>query len=134
MATVLQKVTVYTVGHACIQCRLTAHVMAALGLSCKVVDLTDDANAAAREYVADLGYTQAPVVVVDDHDHWSGFQPARIKQLAARLQATSGRSIPAIKSDIAARTPRNPRDQLAPASSLLDGIRAGAASIGQVLE
>ncbi|BDZ40026.1 hypothetical protein GCM10025863_26400 [Microbacterium suwonense] len=26
----------------------------------------------------DLGYSQAPVVVVDEQDHWSGFQPDEI--------------------------------------------------------
>ncbi|QBR73330.1 glutaredoxin family protein [Microbacterium sediminis] len=51
--------------------------------------LAEPGNVAAREYVTDdLGYSQAPVVVVDDHDHWSGFQPAKIRELAARIGAT----------------------------------------------
>jgi glutaredoxin len=49
-----------------------------------VVDVTE--NAAALAYVTeDLGYMQAPVVVVDEHDHWSGFQPDEISRIAKAL-------------------------------------------------
>jgi glutaredoxin-like protein NrdH len=61
------------------------------------VDLTS--NDAALEYVQDLGYSQAPVVVVDDHHHWSGFNPLEIERLAQALQNDTGnhparRSVP----------------------------------------
>ena len=39
---------------------------------------------AALEYVKELGYSQAPVVVVDDQDHWSGFRPDKIERVAKR--------------------------------------------------
>ena len=48
----------------------------------RVADITEDA--AALEYITqDLGYSQAPVVVVDDEDHWSGFRPDHIDRIAA---------------------------------------------------
>jgi glutaredoxin-like protein NrdH len=34
--------------------------------------------------VKELGYLQAPVVITDE-DHWSGFRPDKISELAARL-------------------------------------------------
>lgn len=51
------------------------------GVQFHEVDIRD--NADARAYIVDdLGYTEAPVVVVDDHDHWSGFQPDHIDRIA----------------------------------------------------
>ncbi|MET0829072.1 MAG: glutaredoxin family protein [Microbacterium sp.] len=80
---------VYTTGDTCVQCRLTKQVMDAVGLVYAAVDLTDPNNAAARDYVTeDLGHSAAPVVVVDDHDHWAGFRPDRIKQLATLIDAS----------------------------------------------
>lgn len=41
-------------------------------------------NEAARAYVVeDLGYTEAPVVVITDEDHWSGFRPDHIDRIAS---------------------------------------------------
>lgn len=83
------NVVVYTTGDECVQCRLTKQVMDAVGLAYAAVDLTDPSNAAARDYVTeDLGYSAAPVVVVDDQDHWAGFRPDRIKQVAALIYAS----------------------------------------------
>lgn len=45
-----------------------------------VVDVSE--NAAALAYVQDLGYSQAPVVVISDHEHWSGFRPDLLANLA----------------------------------------------------
>jgi len=76
------SLTVYSTGPACMRCTLTCRCLDRLGLSYDVVDLRE--NAAAREYVTDdLGYSEAPVVVVngDDHHHWSGFRPDLIEQL-----------------------------------------------------
>ena len=81
-------VVVYTTGDTCVQCRLTKQVMDAVGVAYADIDLTDPNNAAARDFVTDdLGYSSAPVVVVDGHDHWTGFRPDRIRQLAARIEA-----------------------------------------------
>lgn len=74
-------VKVYT-KPACMQCEMTKTVLKAKGIEFELVDVT--INEAALEYVTEeLGYSAAPVVVVDDQLHWAGFQPDRIAQLAA---------------------------------------------------
>lgn len=66
-------------------CERTKKAMAAQGIEFVEVDVTLDENAAARSYIVDgLGYSEAPVVVVDDEDHWSGFRPDQINRLAKR--------------------------------------------------
>lgn len=48
------------------RCRLTCRYLDDNGVDFTVVDLRADAHAAARDYVTeDLGYSEAPVVVVD---------------------------------------------------------------------
>jgi glutaredoxin-like protein NrdH len=69
----------------CFGCRKTAEKFTALGVPFQEVDLTATPN--AMEYVTeDLGYSQTPVVVVDDHFHWSGLRPDLIDE-AATLHA-----------------------------------------------
>lgn len=78
-----RAVSVYTTGPECIRCVLTKRVLAEKGVRFLEVDIRS--NDAAREYVVDdLGYTEAPVVVVTDEDHWCGFRPDRIDALAKR--------------------------------------------------
>lgn len=77
-------ITVYS-KPACVQCTMTYRKLDAAGLAYDVVDVTE--NPAALEYVSELGYMQAPVVVVDEHDHWSGFQPDNIDRIAAQAVA-----------------------------------------------
>ena len=84
----MTAIVVYTAGDGCMQCCLTKRAMDTAGLVYRDVDLTDPANEAAREYVTeDLGYSSAPIVVVDEHEHWSGFRPDRIQDLVVRLVA-----------------------------------------------
>lgn len=79
-------ITLYT-KPACVQC--TASKRALDGITYTTIDVTEDA--AARDYVMGLGYLQAPVVVAGQ-DHWSGFRPDRIRELASQSvnQAGSG--------------------------------------------
>lgn len=71
-------------GKRCVCCERTKKAMAAQGIEFVEVDVTLDENAAARSYIVDgLGYSEAPVVVVDDEGHWSGFRPDQINRLAA---------------------------------------------------
>lgn len=73
-------VTVYS-KPACVQCTATYRALDSKGISYVVVDVTE--VPAALEYITDeLGYSQAPVVLVDDETHWSGFRPDKIAQLA----------------------------------------------------
>ncbi len=74
-------VTVYT-KPSCVQCNATYRALDAKGIDYEVRDLTEDP--AALERMKSLGYLQAPVVVVDE-EHWSGFRPDKIDELAARL-------------------------------------------------
>jgi glutaredoxin-like protein NrdH len=73
-------VTVYT-KPACVQCNATYKALDKQGIAYEKVDISLDSE--ARDYVMALGYLQAPVVVVNQDDHWSGFRPDRIKSLGA---------------------------------------------------
>ncbi|WP_019180117.1 glutaredoxin family protein [Microbacterium yannicii] len=82
------SVTVYSTGPGCMRCTLTCRCLTVASLPFTVVDLTEERNAAQRSFVTDeLGYTEAPVVLVDDdpQHHWSGFRPDLIDRLAAHL-------------------------------------------------
>lgn len=74
-------VTVYT-KPACVQCTATYRALDSKGIEYNVLDLSEDQ--AALQTVKELGYLQAPVVVTDE-DHWSGFRPDKIEELAGRL-------------------------------------------------
>lgn len=78
----METITVYTTGPTCMQCTMTKRALTAAGVNYQEVNVRDDDNALA--YIAELGYSQAPVVVVDEHDHWAGFQPDQIERVAAR--------------------------------------------------
>lgn len=72
-------VTVYS-KPSCVQCTATYRALDRSGIDYEVVDLTADADAMAL--VTEMGYLQAPVVIAGDDNHWSGFQPDKIKALA----------------------------------------------------
>lgn len=77
--TMTAAVTVYT-QPSCVQCTMTRKQLDKLGIEHRVVDVTADPEAHA--YVTGLGYTAAPVVVVNDgEEHWAGFRPDRLKGL-----------------------------------------------------
>lgn len=71
-------ITVYT-KPACVQCNATFRALDKAGIDYTTVDISQDPE--ARDYVMGLGYLQAPVIVTDTDDHWSGFRPDRIKTL-----------------------------------------------------
>lgn len=74
-------VTVYS-KPACVQCTATKRALDKKGLVYREVDLTESEE--SLEYVTEeLGYSMAPIVVVDEHNHWSGFRPDRIEATAA---------------------------------------------------
>jgi glutaredoxin-like protein NrdH len=72
------SITVYT-KPACVQCNATYRALDKMGLEYNIVDISEDVE--ARDYVMALGYLQAPVVVAGA-EHWAGFRPDRIKELA----------------------------------------------------
>ena len=76
-------ITVYT-KPSCVQCKATYRALDSKGLEYEILDLSEDEK--ALEMVKSLGYLQAPVVVADG-EHWSGFRPDKIANLAARRGA-----------------------------------------------
>ncbi|GAA1144128.1 glutaredoxin-like protein NrdH [Nesterenkonia lutea] len=79
------SVTVYT-KPACVQCNATYRALDKNGVTYETVDITQDAEALER--LRALGYMQAPVVITEA-DHWSGFRPDKISELAGRHAAIS---------------------------------------------
>jgi len=72
-------IIVYTTPN-CQPCRMTKIALDNQDITYRVVDLTR--TPAALAYVQDeLGYTSAPIVVIDDHNHWAGFRPDLIALL-----------------------------------------------------
>jgi glutaredoxin-like protein NrdH len=83
------SVTVYSTGPTCIRCTMTCRCLQSAGIPFRVVDVT--AEPIALQFVTEeLGYTEAPVVIVDEEPqhHWSGFRPDLIDRLADRLIAS----------------------------------------------
>ena len=82
-------ITIYT-KPGCFGCRKTEEKFLeagmAPGVDFQVIDLTK--APAAIEYVTeDLGYSQAPVIVVSEHEHWSGLNPERIAAVVKAFEA-----------------------------------------------
>ena len=77
-------VTVYT-KPACVQCNATYRALDKKGITYQSVDISQDP--AALERLRSMCYMQAPVVITDK-DHWSGFRPDKINELA-ELSVTS---------------------------------------------
>jgi len=79
-------ITVYTTGPGCGRCLVTKRALDKEGITYREVNIRE--NPAAREYVTEeLGYTVAPVVVVDDDDHWCDLRPDHIERVAAHFAA-----------------------------------------------
>lgn len=73
----------------CFGCKQTKKAFSA-GVEFEFIDITESANQAGLEYITEeLGYMQAPVVVVSDDDHWSGLDPANIKRVIAHRAAAT---------------------------------------------
>lgn len=83
----MEKLTVYTTGPSCRKCTWTKQMLDDKGVPYIEVNITE--NPAAYAYVTtELGYSNAPVVVVDDEDHWCDMRPDHIDRVAA-LHATT---------------------------------------------
>lgn len=87
--------TVYSKPDDCMQCKMTYRALARQGLvegvHYSTIDITDPANADHLAYITeDLGYAQAPVVVIDATQHWSGFRPDQIKRSAPWVRERAG--------------------------------------------
>lgn len=72
MVTVLSK-------KICPQCDMTKKLLTREGIPFEEIRMDEDEAALAR--AKDLGYLQAPVVITESGEHWSGFRPDLIKTL-----------------------------------------------------
>lgn len=78
----METITVYTTGPSCGKCTMTKLMLKSKGIPYVEINITEDP--AARDYVTEeLGYSVAPVVVVDEHDHWCDMRPDQIERIAA---------------------------------------------------
>lgn len=73
----------------CVQCKATERKLDGEKLDYTKEDIYDEANLAT---VQELKYMAAPVVLVRDAagdiiDHWAGFNPTKISELASELKA-----------------------------------------------
>lgn len=64
---------------SCQPCKATKKWLDKAGIEYDQIDLSVDP--AAADAVKALGYTSAPVVVVSDDWHWSGFRPTELSKL-----------------------------------------------------
>lgn len=65
----------------CVQCDATKRALKDAGVDYEEISL--DNNPEALDYALSLGHMAAPVVIVDEDNHWSGFRLEKIKALAA---------------------------------------------------
>jgi glutaredoxin-like protein NrdH len=72
-------VTVYTLP-SCVQCDSTKKVLQRNEIPFNEIDLS--INNDAMEMVKALGYASAPVVIAGE-EHWAGFRPDKLSNLAA---------------------------------------------------
>jgi glutaredoxin-like protein NrdH len=75
-------ITVYS-KPSCVQCTATYRALDSKGLAYEIKDVSQDE--AALEQLKTLGYLQAPVVVYQDQ-HWSGFRPDKIDEVAKQAR------------------------------------------------
>jgi len=71
------SVVIYTLP-SCVQCDTSKRLMNRLGIEYEEIDMSKDE--AAVEYVKELGYTAAPIIV-NGSTHWSGFRMEMINGL-----------------------------------------------------
>lgn len=62
----------------CQACRQTKNLLGGLGLEFKETNVQEDPIALQK--IIELGYSSVPVIV-SDQEHWSGFQPDKLKTL-----------------------------------------------------
>lgn len=78
-------VTVFTTGPTCQMCRVTKIHLKNKGIDFEEVRLDEHPDLA--EKVRELGFTTAPVVLVDEDDVWDGYRSEAIDELAADMSS-----------------------------------------------
>ena len=72
------NVTVYSKPN-CMQCNFTKKYLKERNIAFKEIDVTQDEDALNK--IKEMGYQAVPVVVTKD-DHWYGFRPEKLAELA----------------------------------------------------
>jgi len=62
-----------------VQCDATKRLMKQEEIPYQEINVEEDVD--ALQFVLNLGYMSAPVVYVNENNHWAGFQPDKIKEL-----------------------------------------------------
>ena len=83
----MPSITVFTTGPTCQMCRTTKLAMNRRGIQFEEIRL--DEHPEVAEKVRELGFTMAPVVLVDDDDVWEGFRSEAIDQLALDISTAA---------------------------------------------
>lgn len=78
-------ITIYSTPD-CNSCNATYRAMEKKGLDYTVVDVTQDPE--ALDMIRNMGYSSAPVVMAGE-DHWSGYRPDKVIELARTTEALS---------------------------------------------
>lgn len=82
------SVTVFTTGPGCHLCHTTKLHMQKKGIPFEEVRL--DQNPELADKVRELGFSTAPIVLVDEFDEvWEGYRSESINELAADFSETS---------------------------------------------
>lgn len=81
----MPAVTVFTTGPTCQMCRTTKIHMKRKGINFEEVRLDEKPELA--DMVRAMGFTMAPVVLVNDEDVWDGYRSEAIDQLAKDIAA-----------------------------------------------
>ena len=68
-------VTLYTKPR-CVQCDATERKFKELGIEYTKLNAPEN-----LEYLKGLGHLQAPVIITESGQHWSGYQPDKIKEI-----------------------------------------------------
>lgn len=76
-----KKLVVYTLGEACIRCKMTTKKLDQMGVKYEVLDAKEN-----LEFLKSLGFCEAPVVrVLEENDKevasWSGYRPDKMHEL-----------------------------------------------------
>lgn len=67
----------------CVQCNATKRALDNKGIEYRETNMSTDPSALAR--AKELGFLQAPVVIPEIGEPWSGFVPDKINALADRV-------------------------------------------------
>lgn len=82
-------VTVFSTGPSCHRCLITKKHLERRGVPYVEVRIDLEENSQWAERLKEMGFTQAPVVQVDDDDVWEGYSADSIDELGRDMAVTA---------------------------------------------